>query len=174
MLHERVCEKCLSYMLNDKLAGWLKCPGCSYMKKEALSMITLEEILMGRAKFDELSEDLQKNGEELVRRLNLFRAEFGKPMYVTSGYRPAAQNAAAGGAKKSAHLTLEACDFRDNGELFEFIKADPKVLERCDLYLEAPEYTNNWIHLQIRKASKRIFIPYADGRTPPAPNRKID
>jgi hypothetical protein len=161
-------------MLNDKLNGWLKCPGCSYMKKEQTSLITLEEILMGRAKFEDLPDDLKKNGEELVRRLNLFRQEFGKPMYVSSGLRLPSQNQAAGGAKRSAHLTLEACDFKDNGELFEFIKKDPKVLERCDLYMEDPQHTKSWIHLQIRKASKRIFLPYSDGRAPAAPERKID
>lgn len=137
-------------------------------------MIKMDEVLMGRAKLDELPEDIQKNGEDLLKKLNKFRTEFGNPMYVTSGYRPADINKAIGGGSKSAHMTLQACDFRDNdGKLFEFIKKDPSILERCDLYMEDPQYTPTWIHLQNRKASKRIFLPYADGRAPSAPDRKI-
>lgn len=157
---ERICQRCLGYMLDNELVGWLKCQACSFMKKKGISMITMQEVLMGRVKFEDLSEELQTNGNELVKRLNLFRAEYGHPMYVSSGYRSAEINAKDGGSKTSAHLTLQACDFVDtDGKLFEFIKKDPKILERCDLYMEDAQWSPNWIHLQSRKASKRIFIP---------------
>jgi zinc D-Ala-D-Ala carboxypeptidase len=175
MLHERVCEKCLSYMLNDELRGWLKCPACSFMKKEKTSMISAKEVLMGRAELQDLPEDLQKNLEDLLIKLNKFRALYGKPMYVSSGYRPPDVNKAAGGGSKSAHLTLQACDFSDKeGSIFEFIKNNPDVLKQCGLYMEDPRWTKTWVHLQTRPASKQIFLPYADGRDPPAPERKID
>lgn len=174
MFIERMCSKCHSYMLIDSLKGWLKCPSCGYMKKEATSMVTLDEILMSRAKFLELPEDLQKNAETLLIAVNKFRAEYGKPMIVTSGYRPAnINNATEGASKRSAHMSLQACDFKDNGELFEFIKNDPLIIERCGLYMEDPRWTATWIHLQIRPTSKRIFLPYSDGRPPTAPEREI-
>lgn len=163
MYNERICPTCLSYMTNAKLEGWLKCPSCGFMRKESMSKITMDELLMGKIKLEELSEEHQENARELLRRLNLFREEFNKPMYVTSGYRSPETNNAVGGSKKSSHMTLQACDFRDtDGKLFEFIKKDPKILERCDLYLEDPQWTPSWVHLQSRPASQRIFIPYAN------------
>lgn len=174
-MHEKICPTCLSYMNDDSLRGWMRCPSCAFMKKKATSMITSEEVLMGRATFDDLSDELKSNLNELLTALNLFRKEYGKPMYVTSGYRPASINSATPGAsKKSAHMTLQACDFNDaSGDIFEFIKNDPSVLERCGLYMENPGWTPTWIHLQVRSASKRIFLPYADGREATAPNRII-
>lgn len=175
MLIERICPTCLSYMQIDQLKGWLRCTSCGYMKKEGNSIITLTEILMNRANFLDLPEELQKNGNELLEALNKFRAEFGKPMYVTSGYRSASvNNATEGASKRSSHMSLQACDFRDNGELFEFIKNDPAVLERCGLYMEDPRWSPTWIHLQTRPTSKRIFLPYSDGRAPTAPDRLIE
>lgn len=172
---ERICEKCLSYMLLTELVGWLKCPACSFMKKENKSMITAEEVLMGRAKQEDLTDELKANLEKLLEALNKFRKEYGSPMYVSSGYRPAELNKTIGGGSKSAHMSLQACDFRDtDGKLFEFIKKDPDILERCGLYLEDPRWTVGWIHLQCRKASRRIFLPYSDGRPPIDPNRKIE
>ena len=174
MPNERVCSTCLSYMYNSKLEGWIKCPSCGYMKKEAKSMISMDEILMGRANFQDLSPELQANGNALLTAVNAFRTEYGIPMIVTSGYRLDADNVAAGGAKNSAHMTLQACDFRDSdGALFEFIKKDPTILDRCGLWMEDPRWTSNWVHLQVRPASVRVFLPYSDGRPATAPNRLI-
>lgn len=135
-------------------------------------MIKMDEVLMGRVKLEDLPEEIQKNGEDLLIKLNKFRAEYGKPMYVTSGYRSEEDNKRAGGGSKSAHLTLQACDFADaDGKLFEFIKSDPAILERCELYMEDAQWSPTWIHLQNRTASKRIFIP---SNTPPKDtSRKI-
>lgn len=171
-LHERICIHCLSYMLINELAGWLKCPSCSFMKKEDKAVINMSEVLMGRAKFEELPEELQQNGRDLLIKLNKFRAEYGSPMHVSSGYRPADINKAIGGGSKSAHMTLEACDFADaDGKIYEFIKNDPDVLVRCELYMEDPRWATTWVHLQNRPASKRIFVP---SNTPPKdPSRKL-
>jgi len=174
MLNERICPICHSYMgLKVDLSGWLKCPSCSFCKKEEKSMVTADEILMGRAKFEELSDELKKNLEELLIAVNKLREAYGKPMVVSSGYRPAANNDKAGGSKKSSHMSLQAVDFRDNGDLFEFIKKDPKILESCGLYMEDPRWTKTWVHVQIRPTSKRIFLPYSDGRPATAPEREI-
>lgn len=174
MSHERICSTCLSYMYNHKLSGWLKCPSCGLMNKEGKSMISMEEILMGRAKFEELDPQLMLNGYALLKAVNLFRTEYGIPMIVTSGYRPDAINKEAKGANNSAHKLLEACDFKDeDGKLFEFIKKDPAILDRCGLWMEDPRWTSNWVHLQVRPASVRIFLPYSDGRPATAPDRLI-
>lgn len=159
-------------MLNNSLVGWLKCPACSFMKKEESAMITIEELLMKRAKFEDLSEELQKNAMDLVEKLNKFRKAYGQPMYVSSGYRPPEINKKIGGGSKSAHMSLQACDFADaDGKIFEFIKSDPTILEKCGLWMEDPQWAISWVHLQSRPASKRIFIP--DSSPAKDPSRKI-
>ena len=73
-MHERICNKCLAYMLEYfNLPGWLKCLSCGFTKKEIKSMINMKEILMNRVKFEDLPTEIQKNGEILLERLNKFR-----------------------------------------------------------------------------------------------------
>lgn len=161
MSHERICPTCLSFMYLHKLNGWIKCPSCGFMKKEVKAMISLQELL-GDNKLEDLSPELLSNSSELLARLNKFRAEYGNPMYVNSGYRTPEHNAEIGGAPGSSHTTCQACDFHDNdGELKKFIANDPDILVRCDLYMEAPESTPTWVHLQSRviKSGNRIFKP---------------
>lgn len=95
-------------MYHHSLSGWIKCPSCSFMKKKGISMISVEEVLMGRIKLEDLSPELRTNLDDLLIKLNKFRTEYGKPMYVTSGYRTEADNAKARGSKTSAHLTCQA------------------------------------------------------------------
>jgi len=125
-------------------------------------MITRDEVLMGRDKQYPLTPELERNLQELLRRLNMFRQMYARPMVVSSGYRPAGINKQVGGAKNSAHMTCEACDFRDEkGELRRYILQNPNVLEVCDLYCEDFSFTPTWVHLQTRrvKSGKRIFKP---------------
>lgn len=115
---------------------------------------------MGRDVEYPLNAALESNLAKLLQRLNAFRSLYGLPMYVSSGYRPGKYNKAAGGAKTSAHLSCEACDFKDDdGKLKAFIAAHPGCLEDCDLYMEAPIATPTWVHLQTRKTTNRIFKP---------------
>jgi hypothetical protein len=53
-------------------------------------MISRDEILMGRDKQAPLTGPMEVNLEKLLKAVNKFRAVWGKPMKVTSGYRPAA------------------------------------------------------------------------------------
>lgn len=123
-------------------------------------MITKEEVLMGRDKDHPLTEELQANLDLLLIALNKLRTAYGKPMVVTSGYRPAAFNSAAGGAKKSAHMSCQAADFRDSsGELKKWCVDNIHLLEEFGLYLEHPDHTPTWCHLQIRPTKNRIFKP---------------
>lgn len=126
-------------------------------------MITRDEVLMGRDKQFPLSQEQEDNLANLLIALNKFRAIYGKPMKVSSGYRPAAINATVkGAAKMSAHTSCEACDFVDkDGLLDEWCLDNIKVLEECGLYLESPQHTVGWCHLAIRrpKSGNRIFIP---------------
>ena len=124
-------------------------------------MISLQEM-MGLNKYEDLTSELQANAQEELRRVNIFRGIYDKPMYVNSGYRTVEHNASIGGAKNSSHCTCQAIDFKDNdGELKKYISENPDILEKADLYMEAPESTPGWCHLQSRPipSGNRIFKP---------------
>lgn len=117
--------------------------------KEAL-MITREEILMGRDKQFPLTSELEANLARLLTAVNAVRKAYGKPMVVSSGYRPAHFNTAAGGAKRSAHMICMAVDFRDpNGEIDKWCDENQDLLESLGLWQEHPDATKGWCHLDI-------------------------
>lgn len=119
---------------------------------------------MGREKSNPLTPEMEQNLVKLLEGLNKFRAIYGKPMKVSSGYRPEAFNVKAGGAKKSNHMVCLACDFVDiHSSLDIFCVANQDILEKCGLYLEHPKWTKTWCHLQVVKpaSGKRIFVPQA-------------
>lgn len=124
--------------------------------------ISRVEVLMGREKQNPLTPEMEGNLQKLLVAINLIRDLYGKPMTVSSGYRPAAANAAAGGASKSCHLTCEAVDFADRDrKLTKWCLANLDILEQAGLYMESPVATPTWVHLQTRppKSGKRIFLP---------------
>jgi uncharacterized protein YcbK (DUF882 family) len=121
-----------------------------------------QEVLMGREVSNPLTPELTRNLDNLLISLNKLRAHWGKPLVVTSGYRPAEFNKKAGGAKSSSHMTCEACDFRDSdGSLDKFLLENQQVLIDCGLYLEHPDATPGWCHVQTRppKSGNRVFRP---------------
>ncbi len=123
-------------------------------------MIFRHEVLMGRDSEYPITTDLEKKLARLLKALNIVRTAYGKPMNVTSGYRPGKYNKAAGGATKSAHLTLEACDFADStGALAKWCLENLGVLEKAGLWMESPARTKGWVHLQTRPVRHRVFEP---------------
>lgn len=126
-------------------------------------MISRDEVLMGREKQYPLTPEMETNLAKLLVALNKFRTIYGKPLIVTSGYRPAAINATiANAAKKSNHMVCLACDFADaNGALDKYCMENLNVLEECGLWLENPESTPTWCHLQCvpPKSGNRVFKP---------------
>lgn len=117
---------------------------------------------MGREVAHPLTPELEANLERLLTALNAFRKAYGKPMVVSSGYRPAAINASVGGAKASNHVVCLACDFRDtDGALAAWCLSRLEVLESCGLWIESPALTAGWIHLQAvpPRSGARVFRP---------------
>lgn len=121
--------------------------------------ITRAEILMSREVEFPLTLELEANLSTLLVALNKLRDEYGKPMIVTSGYRPGRYNTAAGGALHSAHLTCQACDFADpEGKLDSWCISNLDKLAKYNLWLEGPAYTPGWAHLQCRPVpGTRVF-----------------
>lgn len=128
-------------------------------------MITVEEYLKGRDKQypTEFTVDLRINAQATIQKVNDLLDVFGQERRVTSGWRPAAVNAATPGAAKfSRHMTCEACDLEDpEGDLDEWCLEHPKNLEEIGLWQEFPGSTKGWCHLQIiqPKSGKRVFYP---------------
>jgi hypothetical protein len=127
--------------------------------------IEMSEILMGRAKFEELSEEVKDNLQELHRRINVIRKAYGKPMKVNDGLR-FAKHTPKNGSKTSWHLKGAAIDIDDddNGTLWNWIKDNLELFQQVGLWIEDPRWTHgngSWMHFQIYPptSGKRIFVP---------------
>lgn len=119
--------------------------------------------------------EIEKNLKELLKRINVVRTEWNRPMRVTSGLRSKEdhlriyRNIAISKNKPfdeskvpmaSKHLYGKACDILDpNGELMAWLKANPEVLKDAGLWCE--EGCLGWVHFQIEppKSGKRWFLP---------------
>lgn len=140
--------------------------------------ITKEELLMGRDKTypKEYTKEISDNLDRLLAVMNQIRSEYGIPMKVSSGWRPAAVNGGiAGAAKRSNHMLGLAVDISDrDGKLREWVLSNLDLMQKLGVYLEDFRWTPTWVHFQVvaPKSSKRIFVPYADIKKNPmtAPN----
>jgi len=122
-------------------------------------MITRREYLMGRDLEAPLTPKQEDNLLKLLGAINMFRAIYGKPMIVSSGYRTPKVNAAIGGAKKSKHLTCEAVDILDrNREIALFCLHNLDILQKCGLWIENPEKTPGWVHFQCVPPRSRNLV----------------
>ena len=128
-------------------------------------MITLADYYMGRDRSHahELSAELRINATRVVERINEFLRQAACPGVVTSGWRPHAINAAVPNASpRSKHLSCEAIDLDDpNDELDAWCLRNLPVLESIGLWLEHPDATPGWCHLQIvpPRSGRRVFMP---------------
>ena len=124
--------------------------------------VTPTEYLMGRDKQYPLSPEQERNMLLLLEKINDIRDVYGKPLVISSGYRPGLYNKAAGGEFKSCHLTCEAIDIADVDRKFTaWCLANQPVLVKLGLYMEDPGKATTWVHLQTRapKSGKRVFLP---------------
>lgn len=123
--------------------------------------VTFKEILSGTM-INDVPINHQHNLEDLLKRVQLLREAWGKPLIVTSGYRSEQQHLRIYSQKgitdkskipmKSKHLVGLAVDFADpDGLLYAWIKLNEHKLEKWGLWCE--EGTQGWIHCQC--------VPYA-------------
>ena len=143
----------------------------------AYRVITLEDYWMGRdaAYRHELTDAIARNAVVTVMRVNRVldamaadglhaecKADSGSP--VASGWRPAAVNRRVPAAvPDSPHITGAACDLYDpRNALDDWCMTHVEVLAQLDLWLEHPEYTDGWCHLQTvaPRCGSRVFRPW--------------
>ena len=128
-------------------------------------MITKAELLRGRdiTFASQYTPKISDNLDDLLEPMNVVRAEYGLPMYCSSGWRPPSVNSmTAGAAPDSAHMTGEAADFKDlDGKLWAWCLANLALLKQLGLYLEDRRWTPGWVHFTTRRptSGNRIFIP---------------
>ena len=128
-------------------------------------MLTLADYYMGRDRRfpDELTDEKRSNAEEMVDKANELLNRFGETRKVNSGWRPASVNAATvGAAKKSKHMECLAIDLEDkDGTLDAWCMENLDVLQEIGLWLEHPDSTDGWCHLQIiaPRSGNRVFKP---------------
>lgn len=138
---------------------------------EVIYMVTLNELLKGK-NFSSLPIEHQGNLLELLKRINVIRDKYGKPMTPSSGYRSMEEHLGIYKKKgitdpkkipmKSKHLYGQAVDIYDpNKALQAWCKANVKVLEEVGLWMEDFSATPNWCHFQIvpPASGKRFFLP---------------
>lgn len=127
--------------------------------------ISKREILMGRdiSHKDEYNDTISQNIDKLLVPLNKLRTKYGLPLKISSGWRPPSLNSKVkGAAPKSNHQKGLACDFFDpEGKLDAWCMQNLDFLEEIGLWLEHPDATPKWCHLQCvpPKSGKRVFRP---------------
>lgn len=143
-------------------------------------MITLIEII-GKTPLEKIPPKHLSNIDLLLKKMNLLRQHYGKPMIVTSGYRTKEKHFEiyrAINMKRSyqglppfrvpinsKHLRGEACDILDkDGNLKLWCKENEDLLEEIGLFLE--DNCDGWQHFQITPFASYVkggsiwFKPY--------------
>lgn len=140
-------------------------------KEESMGVkpLTLDDILTSSGKFKKRPIDYPPpqatiaHAEDLLVRLNRLVMYWERPITISSGYRPAAINDRINGASKSSHhIICAAADLVDkDGKLAAFCMNDLPMLEHLGLWMEHPESTKCWVHLQIfpPRSGNRVFRP---------------
>jgi hypothetical protein len=84
--------------------------------------------------------------------------KYSKNLKVSSGFRPSAVNAnIKNAAKKSAHMIGMALDLEDiDGSIDELLLKNDILLKKYGLWLEHPDATKSWCHLDMRDRGKRV------------------
>lgn len=104
-----------------------------------------------------------RNTDEMVTRLN--KLGYGPAMYASSFLRSLEdQKRINPKALGSSHLYGAAVDIADpDGKLAHWLQTriGQDKLKECGLWMENPEYTPGWVHLQMYapKSFNRVFNP---------------
>lgn len=104
--------------------------------------------------------------------LDPLREAYGKPIYVTSGYRCPAHNTAVGGVPRSQHMVGEACDIHagspeENLKLAKLIAAQG-VFDQEILYVNsATDLRPRFIHVSYKRngANRHRILKQIAGHT---------
>ena len=122
----------------------------------------------------EMPPEARQNIEALVANvLDPVRDEYGKPIYVNSGYRCTKHNAAVGGVPRSQHMVGQAADFyvgageSDSSRRKLLMNAFRLILTNPDIDFDQLILYPNFIHVSYvskEKNRRGILIGRGDGK----------
>lgn len=100
--------------------------------------------------------------------LDPIREKLGKPIIVTSGWRPPKLNQAVGGSKTSNHLYGHAADIHIKGSNVEIIEAllslnipyDECISEKAVFNREGELTGCEWVHVAVKPNGNRSKLIY--------------
>lgn len=132
-------------------------------------IITAHDVLtscgtyLERLLYNQCTDEVKANAKELARRVSGLLFDWLQRC-ISSGFRDQKSNKLAGGSENSLHMVAAALDLFS---LAHYLMKDyernkeKSLLVKWDLYLEHPDYTTQWCHLQMfpPKSGRRVFIP---------------
>lgn len=124
-----------------------------------MAKFSIDEYYAGY-KPEEIPADVKKNLMVMCDRSNIWGRQYPKSVLVKRGYRDPALNKKVGGSTTSPHLLGLAADYVDSdGQLALWFMNHIDLLKELDLYMENPQKTIGWVHLQTRPCSQTVFNP---------------
>lgn len=131
-----------------------KIPGCkNFYWREVLFLNGIDACVY-------IDSTVEKNLIDVCKKLQLIRNMYGKPIKITSGFRPPKYNKHIGGAARSFHTKGGAIDFKIKGVSADRVRKDlvPKLKELGLRMEDLPK--SNWVHIDIKSVgNKRFFKP---------------
>jgi zinc D-Ala-D-Ala carboxypeptidase len=105
-------------------------------------------------------EDVAKNIIDMAEVMDQIRILFGKPIVITSWYRPPKYNDDIGGSFKSYHMQGLACDFIVKGYRSDAVREILlEFLDKFDIRMEDLEGAS-WVHVDLGNPNpNRFFVP---------------
>lgn len=135
-------------------------------------VLTVEDVLTSSGKYPErathpeVTDEVRENIRILLESVNPLLEDMGiDDPSISSGFRTVAVNASlANSAKKSLHCQGLAVDLEDvDRTKAKAIFNSPHLLSKYELWLEHPDFTEGWVHLDkstLRAArALRVFKP---------------
>lgn len=135
--------------------------------------ISKDELLKGRDQQypNDYTQEISDNLDRLLIPLNKIRDTWGKPMTVTSGWRPPSINSSTpGAALHSKHMQGLAADISDpDGSLWAWVLENLQLMKDLDIFMEDKRWTKGWLHFGLGQPSsgRRIFVPNTNRPTDP-------
>ena len=119
----------------------------NFTLKELTRSDTADRLDIDNTPNEEQIESLRLLCENILQPV---RDHFGKPVKITSGFRCAALNQAAGGSSNSDHCRGQACDFEIDGvpnpELAAWIESNLKYTQLILEFYTQGQPNSGWVH----------------------------